>query len=96
MQTKSLASGYTRAICFCGILATALPLLGQIKFQKYTTAAQTASIFALEPIFACVFAYILYKETITIEVIFGGTIMISSSVLPVLLKFLQEKGSAIA
>ena len=79
------------AICFCGIFATTLPLLGQIKFQQYTSAAQTASIFALEPIFAIIFAYIFYKEAITFEIILGGTIMLLSTMLPVLIKFLKEK-----
>lgn len=79
------------AILFCGIFATTLPLLGQIKFQKYTTAAQTASIFALEPIFACIIAYVFYKDKITFEIALGGAIMLLSTLLPVLIKFLREK-----
>ena len=77
------------AICFCGIFATTLPLLGQIKFQQYTTAAQAASIFALEPIFAILVAYIFYKEAITFEIILGGAIMLSSTMLPTFIKFLK-------
>jgi len=85
------SSGTIFAICFCGVLATTLPLLGQIKFQQYTTAAQTASIFALEPIFAILVAYLFYKEAITVEIVLGGTIMLLSTMLPVLIKFLNEK-----
>jgi drug/metabolite transporter (DMT)-like permease len=76
---------------FLGILATTLPLLGKIKFQKYTTAAQTASIFALEPIFACLFVYVFYNDAVTSEVILGGAIMLLSTMVPVLIKFLKEK-----
>ncbi len=79
------------AICFCGIFATTLPLLGQIKFQQYTTAAQTASIFALEPIFACLVAYIFYEEKITIAVVFGGAIMLLSTMFPVYIKHLKSR-----
>lgn len=79
------------AICFCGIFATTLPLLGQIKLQQYTTAAQTASIFALEPIFAILMAYVFYKDEITLEIVFGGSIMLLSTLTPVLIKFLKEK-----
>jgi drug/metabolite transporter (DMT)-like permease len=86
-----LSSGLIWAICFCGILATTLPLLGQIKFQKYTTAAQTASIFALEPIFACLFAYVFYNDAVTSEVILGGVIMLLSTMVPVVIKFLKEQ-----
>jgi drug/metabolite transporter (DMT)-like permease len=85
------SSGLILAICFCGILATTLPLLGQIKFQKYTTAAQTASIFALEPIFACLFAYVFYNDAVTWEVILGGAVMLLSTMFPVLIKFLKER-----
>jgi drug/metabolite transporter (DMT)-like permease len=91
VPTISFSSNMLWAIGFCGLLATTLPLLGQIKFQQYTTAAQTASIFALEPIFACLFAYVLYKEAITSDVIVGGAIMLLSTLIPVLLKFLKEK-----
>lgn len=80
-------------IGFCGIFATTLPLLGQIKFQQYTTAAQTASIFALEPIFACLFAYLLYSDKITSEIIVGGVIMLLSTLFPMLIKIIRQKPS---
>lgn len=79
------------AIGFCGIFATTIPLLGQIKFQQYTTAAQTASIFALEPIFASLFAFLFYKEEITLDIILGGGIMLMSSMLPVFIKYFRQK-----
>lgn len=86
-----LSSHVILAICFCGIFATTLPLLGQIKFQKYTTASQTASIFALEPIFACLFAYVFYKDHLSLDIILGGAIMLLSTLLPALIKYLKEK-----
>jgi drug/metabolite transporter (DMT)-like permease len=78
-------------LLFCGIFATAIPLLGQIKYQKYTTAAQTASIFALEPIFAILFAYAFYKEKLTINIVLGGAIMLLSTIIPTIFSFLNEK-----
>lgn len=85
----TLTFGTILAIGFCGILATTIPLLGQIKFQKYTTAAQTASIFALEPIFACLFAYLFCNDKITLEVILGGMLMLISAMFPMLIKYFR-------
>lgn len=90
VMPAAFSSSLIWAICFCGIFATTLPLLGQIKFQKYTTAAQTASIFALEPIFACLVAYLFYNEGVTLGIVLGAAIMLLSTLLPVLIKFLKS------
>lgn len=50
------------AIVYTGVMATALALLIQIIAQKHTTPTRTALIFALEPVFASLFALLILRE----------------------------------
>jgi len=50
------------AILITGVLATALAFWAQMKFQPLSTAAQTAIIFAAEPMFGALFGYLLLGE----------------------------------
>jgi drug/metabolite transporter (DMT)-like permease len=47
------------ATAFTGVLATALAFGGQNRMQAHTTATHTALIFAMEPVFAALFGYLL-------------------------------------
>jgi drug/metabolite transporter (DMT)-like permease len=77
-------------IIFCALFATTIPLFGQIKFQKYTSATVTALIFALEPVFASVVAYLFYHAQIPSNEIIGGSIMLISTALPNLQHLFQK------
>lgn len=46
------------ALAITSILATALAFLLQTKFQQITTAARVALIFAMEPVFAALTAFL--------------------------------------
>lgn len=76
------------AIVFTGIFATSVAFLVQTWAQRYTSPTHTAVIFAAEPVFGAMFAWLLageiltLRETIGAACILGGILM--TEVLPVL------------
>ena len=60
---------------FCSIFATIVTFWLQSHFQKQSTPERTALIFATEPLFAAVFAYVLINETMTSQSIWGGGVI---------------------
>lgn len=70
------------ALIFCAVFATCLAIYLQGRYQQYITAAKTALIFALEPVFATIFAYFINAgSTITMSTIVGGLLILVSIVL---------------
>ncbi|MBE3519036.1 MAG: DMT family transporter [Firmicutes bacterium] len=75
------------AIVFTGIFATSVAFLVQAWAQRYTSPTHTAVIFAAEPVFGAMFAWLLAGETLTLRetigaaCILGGILM--TEVLPV-------------
>jgi drug/metabolite transporter (DMT)-like permease len=59
------------ALAVTSILATALAFLLQTKFQQITTAARVALIFAMEPVFAALTAFLLISERLTTNGLIG-------------------------
>jgi drug/metabolite transporter (DMT)-like permease len=59
------------ALLITSLLATTAAFLIQTNFQKYTTAARVALIFAMEPVFAALTAYIWVGERLTASGIIG-------------------------
>lgn len=59
------------ALIITSLLATAAAFLIQTNFQKYTTPARVALIFAMEPVFAAVTAYIWADERLSASGIIG-------------------------
>ncbi|WP_345740821.1 DMT family transporter [Metabacillus endolithicus] len=59
------------ALAVTSILATALAFLLQTKFQQITTAARVALIFAMEPVFAALTAFLLINERLTTNGLIG-------------------------
>ncbi|MBB5323548.1 drug/metabolite transporter (DMT)-like permease [Anoxybacillus tepidamans] len=59
------------ALLVTSLLATAAAFLIQTNFQKYTTPARVALIFAMEPVFAAVTAYIWAGERLSTAGIIG-------------------------
>ncbi|WP_199426620.1 DMT family transporter [Thermaerobacillus caldiproteolyticus] len=70
------------ALMITSLLATALAFLIQTKFQKYTTAARVALIFAMEPVFAAITAYIWAGERLSPAGIIGCIGILSGMILP--------------
>jgi len=64
-----------------GILLTAIPATSlaffiQTKMQQFTTASHTALIFASEPVFSAVFAYLLAGEMLTPRGLAGAALVL--------------------
>ena len=59
------------ALLITSLLATTAAFLIQTNFQKYTTATRVALIFAMEPVFAALTAYIWAGERLTTSGIIG-------------------------
>jgi drug/metabolite transporter (DMT)-like permease len=68
--------GVWGAALFLGVIATAWVFALQLKVQRHTTATHTALIFALEPIFAALFAWLWIGETMTAALWIGGGLML--------------------
>jgi len=68
-------------ILFCAIFATSLALLLQTKYQHFVNPNKATLIYTLEPVFATVIAWGMHQEPITLLMIIGGIIMLSSTLL---------------
>jgi len=82
------------ALLFCGVMATSLALFLQTKYQHYTSANEAALIYCLEPLFAVLFAWIIDGEKITAEIIFGGGIILTAMMLPLVSNFIKRQSSS--
>lgn len=59
------------ALLITSLLATTAAFFIQTNFQKYTTATRVALIFAMEPVFAAITAYIWAGERLTASALIG-------------------------
>lgn len=59
------------ALIITSVFATALAFFAQTSFQKYTTPTRVALIFAMEPVFAAITAYIWADERLSTNALFG-------------------------
>lgn len=66
------------AIIITGVFATAFAIVAQNTMQAYTTATHTALIFALEPVFAAIAAFLIAGEVMSFRAILGGIFMFSA------------------
>jgi drug/metabolite transporter (DMT)-like permease len=78
-------------ILFCAVAGTSIALYLQTKYQQHTTAAKAAIIYSLEPVFACVFAFMMNGEAITKNVVEGGFLIFLSLILPALILMWKKK-----
>ncbi|MFP4456690.1 MAG: DMT family transporter [Clostridia bacterium] len=68
-------------LALTAIPATSIAFLLQNKFQKYTTPTHTALIFASEPVFSYIFAFILVGEVLTTKYTIGAILILSGILL---------------
>ncbi len=66
------------ALLFCSLFATVGTFWLQTRFQGDTTPQRTALIFALEPVFAAIFGFILLDETMNLKGVLGGSLILIS------------------
>ncbi|TXC93221.1 DMT family transporter [Metabacillus litoralis] len=69
------------ALVITSIFATALAFLIQTKYQQITSAAKVALIFAMEPVFAAVTAFVVIQEVLSPNGILGCTLIFLAMIL---------------
>jgi len=74
--TFSLAPSAWFAVVFTGLVATALVLSIQTKAQQFTSPTHTAVIFALEPVFAALFGFLLAGDRLGPRELIGCTLIL--------------------
>lgn len=69
---------YWGAALFLSLFCTGMAVIAQAVAQQYTTASHVGLIFALEPIFAAVVAFVLAGEVLTPRGYVGAAMMIAA------------------
>lgn len=64
------------AAAFTGIMATAVAFAIQNAVSQYTTPEHTGLVFAMEPVFAALFGYLLAGERLGPRALFGGCLIL--------------------
>ena len=62
-------------LIFTSVFATAGALVLQYKYQKQTSEARAAIIYTLEPLFASIFAFIIFNERLSSIGLIGGALI---------------------
>ena len=65
------------ALFICAIFATAVAIFIQNRMQKETTAVKASLIYALEPVFAAIFSFLLLGEVLGWLGILGGGLILA-------------------
>jgi drug/metabolite transporter (DMT)-like permease len=68
------------ALLFCAVIASALGVYLQLRWQKHVPAEKSAVLFALEPLFASVAGVFYLSEPVTLELVVGGSLIIAGSI----------------
>jgi drug/metabolite transporter (DMT)-like permease len=68
------------SIVFLGVAATALAFAVQSKAQRFTTPTHVALIFAMEPVFSAIFAWLLTGEVLTGRSLVGCVLILSGMI----------------
>lgn len=75
-QTTSPTPNLIASVLIVAVLATALSFYLQARFQKDTGSTRAGIIYALEPVFAVLFAYLILDERLTLQDWIGGGLML--------------------
>ncbi|WNY26030.1 DMT family transporter [Methanolapillus millepedarum] len=78
-------------VLFLGVFCSAFGFIAQVVAQKYTTPSHIGLIFALEPVFAALFAYLFASEHLLPIQYLGAAIVFVSVVLAELLPNKKEE-----
>ena len=68
-------------LLYLGVLASALISFLQASAQRHVPASQAAVIYALEPVFAALFAWLWLSELLTLRAALGAVIVVAAVVL---------------
>ncbi|PLR81096.1 EamA family transporter [Bacillus canaveralius] len=75
-----LSRDVAAALLITAVFATALAFLAQTSFQKFTTPTRVALIFAMEPVFAAVTAYVWAGERLSFSAVLGCMLIFAGMV----------------
>lgn len=89
---KSLSTSEIYALLYLAVFATALVLWLQTLAQRVVPAYTAALIFALEPVFAAVFAYYMLGEMLSPQGWFGGALVVLAMILGGSCPMLKQAG----
>ncbi|WP_400163343.1 DMT family transporter [Brevibacillus sp. TJ4] len=64
------------AVLALGILCSAIGFIVQTVAQRYTSASHTAVIFSMEPVFAAVFAFLVFGEMLSLRGYIGAALVL--------------------
>jgi drug/metabolite transporter (DMT)-like permease len=78
---KELSPSVLSALLYLALFATALVLWLQALAQRVVPAYAAALIFALEPVFAAIFAYFMLGETLSLQGWLGGGLVVIAMIL---------------
>jgi drug/metabolite transporter (DMT)-like permease len=78
---KELSLSVLSALLYLALFATALVLWLQALAQRVVPAYAAALIFALEPVFAAIFAYFMLGETLSLQGWLGGGLVVIAMIL---------------
>lgn len=75
-QWPALKINHWWVLIYLGLFGTVYTFLMQTAMQRYTTTARTALIFAMEPVFATLFAFLIAGEQLTLSGWIGGLLIV--------------------
>ena len=79
---------------YLAVIAGAVPIFLQIWAQSYVESTTAAVIMAGEPVWAALFAVLFGGESVSWQMIVGGTVMVAAMVLVTMLPRLRRAGAA--
>jgi len=75
-QWPVLKNNHWWVLIYLGLFGTVYTFLMQTAMQRFTTTARTALIFAMEPVFAALFAFLIAGEQLTFSGWIGGMMIV--------------------
>lgn len=85
-------AGAWGAILFTAIAATSFAFLAQTAVQRYTSATHTVLIFATEPVFGAIFAWLMAGEVLSSREIAGAICILGGMLVSELPTLLRQRG----
>lgn len=92
-QVASLSQEVWASVIFLGVAATALAFLVQVSVQRFTTAAHTALIFTLEPVFAAVFGMWLHGDVLSEAGWIGASLILTGMLVTEVVPYLRKRAT---
>lgn len=70
------------AVVYCSIFASIIPTFVQTRYQQYTHPVRAGVIYALEPLFASIIAWVVIQEHFEPRQLIGGAVLIAAVIVP--------------